>query len=228
MQRAQDARQSRNAWKLRAHLAERRVEQLQRRPPKPFFGSSTSSWNTQCQPCQKPLAPLWRTECNPCMPAAARVTKTNTRAARTQNQHKAKTRDGNRNEVISGKGGYREPLKLVVIPQHLFDNARFYAQLVNARAVNAKRLGVIAKPTTRAKTKRRDCDFCSPEELERALCSAKVDAARACTIDDLSRALCGSESEARSQGGGNFDETCLLYTSPSPRDVEESRMASCG
>ena len=148
------------------------------------------------------------------MPAAARVTKNSTRAARTQNQHKVNTRDSNRNKAISGKGGYRDPRyrdpryrdphKLAVLPHWLYDNTGFLAHLVKAREVNGKRLGVIAKPVTRAKTKRRDCDFCSPEELERALCSAKVDAARACTIDDLSRALCGSESEARSQGGGSL------------------------
>ena len=100
------------------------------------------------------------------------------------------------------------------MPHWLFDNAGFHAQLVKAREVNGKRLGVIAKPITRAMTKRRDCDFCSPEELERALRSAKVDAARACTIDDLSRALRGSKSEARSQGGEAFDEVfCIRYHS---------------
>ena len=86
--------------------------------------------------------------------------------------------------MISGKGGYRDPRyrdphKLAVLPHWLYDNTGFLAHLVKAREVNGKRLGVIAKPVTRAKTKRRDCDFCSPEELERALRSAKVDAARA-------------------------------------------------
>ena len=93
------------------------------------------------------------------MPAAARATKISTRTARNQNQHKVNTRDSNRDKVISGKGGYRDPCyrdpyKLAVLPHWLYDNTGFLAHLVKAREVNGKRLGVIAKPVARAKTKR--------------------------------------------------------------------------
>ena len=184
------AEQSRDAWKLRAHDAERRLSQQQLRPP----------------PCNRMPAVVLgtkATECKPCMPAAARVAKAT--------KCKAGTCNSNHDKANPGKDCYRDPRKLVVIPQHMFDNPRCYAKLVKARMVNAKRLGVTAKPIARATTSKHECDVCSPKELERALCSAKAAEIRACSLEDLTRALSGSKlrvhsqgGEARSQGGRAF------------------------
>ena len=66
----------------------------------------------------------------------------------------------------------------------------------------------------------------SDESLGKAITLAKEDSLAFEKVMDSYRMPRGSDEEIESRKSAILLSTCLLYTSPSPRDVEESRMPS--
>ena len=66
----------------------------------------------------------------------------------------AGTCDRNHDETHPGMPCYYDPRHEVFIPKGIFDNSRLLTRLVNERDVQARRLGVIAKPVKRARDPR--------------------------------------------------------------------------
>ena len=92
-------------------------------------------------------------------------------------------------------------------------------RVVNGRIVNARRAGGVARARDVDDSRLRlivftDGKRCRPEPK------------RARLRGDLIDRTVGERDDAESAVGGGLDVSCLLYTSPSPRDRTRSRMPS--